>query len=188
MSLIKKVALIGVLLAMVGTGAFFYYWHSRALLEQGAIVDFDELRDTQSILDLFNTDRYWLLSNPHSSPERMLKYRTPRPYDPFYAGKLYIKVLREQGKFVGFVSYYKETFKDWRLLFVAVKPEMRGKHAAEKLMIYALKDMKKRGATRVILTTRTENFRAQTLYKRLGFTVFAWDFPPGYVDFEKKLQ
>ncbi len=189
MSLNKKVALlVAVLLATVGVGFIFYYRQPLALFERGGIVDFNESRDTQPILDLFNTDRYWLLSNPNSSPERMLKYRTPRPYDPFYAGKLYIKVLREQGKFVGFVSYYKETFKDWRLLFVAVKPDMRGKHAAEKLMKYALEDMKKLGATRVILTTRTENYRAQTLYKRIGFTVFAWDVPPGYVDFEKKLK
>ena len=109
MSLNKKVALlVAVLLATVGVGFIFYYRQPLALFERGGIVDFNESRDTQPILDLFNTDRYWLLSNPNSSPERMLKYRTPRPYDPFYAGKLYIKVLREQGKFVGFVSYYKE--------------------------------------------------------------------------------
>jgi ribosomal protein S18 acetylase RimI-like enzyme len=185
-SFITKLVLSVVIFAGVGAGIFVYYRYPNFQFSQGPIYDFDEARDTAPILELFKTDRYWLLANPNSSPEAMLKYRTPYPHDPFYSGKLHIKVLREQGVFIGFVSYYKETFKDWRLLFIAVKSEMRGKHEGEKLMNYALEDMKKLGASRVLLTTRTENFRGQKLYKRLGFTEYERD--DGYVQFEKKLK
>ncbi len=185
MSWIKKLVLVIAVFTGVGAGVFVYYKHPLFQRSQGPIYDFDESRDTQPILAIFKTDRYWLLANPETSPEAMLKYRTPHPQDPFYTGKLYIKVLRENNQFIGFVTYYKETFKDWRLLFLAIKPEMRGKHYGEKLMEYAFADMKKLGATKVILTTRTENFRAQKLYTRLGFTEYARD--DGYVHFEKKL-
>jgi ribosomal protein S18 acetylase RimI-like enzyme len=138
---------------------------------QGPISDFDDKRDTQEILKIFERDRYWLLMSEESSPEFMLKYRAPNPYEIQYLGRLHIKVCRENEKFVGFTAYYMKAPGFGFLLFLAVNPEFRGKERAyaEKLLKYALADMKRLGAEYVQLFTRTDNERAQKLYRRVGF-------------------
>jgi ribosomal protein S18 acetylase RimI-like enzyme len=134
------------------------------------IEDFNDVRDTQEILKIFERDRYWLLANEDYSPEFMLKYRAPNQ-DIKYMGRLHIKVLRELDKFVGFTAYYMKTPTHGFLLFLAVNPEFRGrdKGYAEKLLRYALGQLKNMGAEQVQLCTRTDNVRAQKLYRRVGF-------------------
>jgi ribosomal protein S18 acetylase RimI-like enzyme len=147
--------------------AGLWYWSHR----EGPIYDFDYKRDAQEILKIFERDRYWLLMSEDFSPEFMLKYRAPNPYEIQYLGRLHIKVLREKDQFAGFAAYYmKEAGLGW-LLFLDVNPDFRGKNkrCAEKLLKYALEDMKKMGAASVKLFTRTDNLRAQGLYRRVGF-------------------
>ena len=57
------------------------------------------------------------------------------------------------------------------LLFIDVNPEFRGKEQryAERLLRYAIDQMKMMGAASVELVTRTDNEPAQRLYKRVGF-------------------
>ena len=145
---------------------------------------YQDERDTM-ILDIFKTDRYWLVSSQDYDPEFMLKNRAPNKDDARYFGKLNIKVLYEKDEFVGFVAYYMKNFFIGQMLFIDVKSEFRGKGYAQQLMKYAIDDMKKMGATIISLVTRTSNESAQKLYKRLGFNVsFEED---GYVYFELKM-
>ena len=145
----------------------FWYWQHA----EGPIYDFDYKRDAQDIVKIFERDRYWLTMSPDYSPEFMMKYRAPNPHELQYLGRLHIKVWREQNKFVGFTAYYmQEPLLGW-LLFLDINPDFRGKdkRCAEKLLRYALEDMKKMGAESVKLFTRTDNIRAQRLYNRVGF-------------------
>ena len=112
----------------------------------------------------------------------MLKNRAPNMRDSRYFGKLNIKVLRENDQFIGFVAYYMKNFFIGQLLFLAVKPEFRGKGYAQKLMQYAIEDLKKQGATMITLVTRTSNVAAQAVYKKAGFHVSHEE--DGYVYFE----
>ena len=176
---VKKIGIISILFAAL-CGASFYYYYSP---EKGPIYDFNPVTDTQPILDIFDQNRYWLLSNPESSPAFMIKHRTPSE-DTRYFGALKIKVLREDGRLAGFITYYKQNPQDYQLLFLAVGHEFRGKHYAHMLAQYAIDDMIRMGATRIWLCTRVSNHAAQKIYKNLGFTEFFHD-PEGYLYFER---
>ena len=180
----KKI-ILALTLASIGGGVFYYFYSTKKQVEQGPIYDFDDGRDTQDILNLFKEYRYWLLASDDYSPEYALKHRSPK-MNPLYAGKLIIKVLREQGKFVGFVAYWKESPLRGQLLFLSIRPELRGKRHSEKLMRYALDDMKNMGIKKVWLVTRTSNLAAQKVYNRMGY--YETSRNNGYVYFEKVLE
>ncbi len=167
-------------LALLALGSWFW------LRSSGPIIDYDEKRDTQDILKIFERDRYWLLASEDYSPEFMLKYRAPNQ-DIKYLGRLHIKVMREQDKLVGFTAYYMKTPELGFLLFLDVNPEFRGKQKgyAEKLVKYVLEQLKKMGAQQVQLCTRTDNMRAQSLYNRVGFHEISRD--DGFMYFQYDL-
>jgi len=166
----KRVLLILCLVAVVGGVSQWYYWshQSAARISSAPITDFDDARDTQDILALFETNWHWLVASDDYSPAHMLKNRAPNE-NPLYKGKLSIKVLREKGVFVGFIAYYKKKPTEGFILFVAIKETFRGKRYAEQLMDYAMNDLKNQGVLTVWLITRLSNLRAQALYNRLGF-------------------
>jgi len=144
------------------------YYFSR---EKVIIHDFSPMRDTKPILNIFDKDWYWLVASSRQeySPAFTLKYRTPDK-DPKNFGKLIIKVLRDDDKFAGFSAYYKISFYEGKLLFVATDQAFRGKGYGEKLTRHAINDLFKRGCKVVKLVTRTNNIKARNLYKKIGFT------------------
>ncbi len=172
-----------VCVAVFGLGPGTWYMFTK---QTGPIYEFNYDRDRQPILDIFNQNWYWLISSDDYSPEFMMKYHAPNHYDPAYVGKLQIKVLREkiqnEDTFIGFVAYYLKKPTEGQLLFLAVRPEFRGKRYGEQLINYALADLKKRGAKVVKLVTRTTNENAQKLYTRVGFKETSRE--DGYVYFE----
>jgi ribosomal protein S18 acetylase RimI-like enzyme len=161
--------------SIIGTLSYFY------LGKQGPIYDFDDSRDTQDILKVFDRDRYWLLSSEDYSPEFMLKHRAPNQ-ELQYMGRLKIKVYRENDTFIGFTAYYLKNPETGCILFFAINPEFRGKEKgyAEKLMKYALGQIKKLGAQQVQLYVRSDNKRAQGFYKRIGFYETSITSGPGF--------
>ncbi len=164
-----KTVIVAISIA-VGAGIAHYHYSAR---EQGPIYTFQEKRDLEDMNALFVKDWY-CLSNREYARENIdfaLKTHSPNEYEPRYFGKMHIKVLREQGKLVGFVTYYMVNFYEGKVLFLAVNPEYRGKRYGEKLLRYAVDDLFSNGATVVRLVTRTANFSAQKLYKRFGFQV-----------------
>ncbi len=154
------------LIALVGGGAWYY-----SSIEWGPVYEFNDERDTQSILDLFKSDWYWLVADSpeYYSPEYMLKYRAPKQHDPMWERRMRIKVLREDDTFIGFAAYYMKSPTLGYLNFVAVKPELRGKKHATTLAKYAVDDMVKSGAEKIDVVTRPSNIAARKLYNRLDF-------------------
>jgi ribosomal protein S18 acetylase RimI-like enzyme len=166
MKLIKKLLLgIGIIVA-IGAGFSYYYFS----IPRGPIYEFNAQRDTKAIVDLFERERYWVTAVPDSSPEFILKYRMPHK-SPLYAGKLQIKVLRENNVFVGFITYYMDVLEKniGHIFIMAVESAFRGKSYGKKLLQFALNDLKSMGAKVVKLVTRTTNIPAQKLYTSAGF-------------------
>jgi len=180
-SLHKKLILIGILSAATVAGTVLYYYQTYKPAA-GQIVDFDYDRDAHFILDIFKTNWYWLVSSQDFSPEYVLKYRASSK-DPQHMGNLTIKLLYQDGEPVGFVAYYKKMFYVGFVLFLGVRPEFRSKGYGAQLLQYAVDDFKKRGVTTVRLVTRVENYAAQAVYKKVGFTETSRD--DTYVNFEK---
>lgn len=152
----------------VGAGIAHYYYSSS---EKGPIYTFQENRDLEDMISLFVKDWYWLSNREYAreNVEFNLKTNSPNEFEPRYFGKMRIKVLRENGKLIGFVTYYMVNFYEGKVLFLAVNPEYRGKRYGEKLLKYAVDDLFSQGATVVRLVTRTTNYSAQKLYLRFGF-------------------
>jgi ribosomal protein S18 acetylase RimI-like enzyme len=161
----KLVLFFSIALAACG-GTAVYYYHNHA--PQNGIYDFNPIRDTAPIMDIFNQNWYWLLASSESSPAFMLKHRT---YDanPIHFGSLHIKVLRENDKVAGFSAYYMETRLQGRLLFLAVGHDFRGKKYGRTLAVHAMQELFNMGADHVALWTRVSNLPAQKIYRELGF-------------------
>jgi ribosomal protein S18 acetylase RimI-like enzyme len=174
----KRIAVVVlVCIAIFGIGPGTWYYLTR---QTGPIYDFTYERDNQGIHDIFKTNWYWLIAdNNEYSPEFMMKYHAPNSYEPYYVGKLAIKVLRQpvEGKdtFVGFTSYYMTNEHTGKIQFVAVKQEFRGKGYGEQLTKYALNDLLKKGARTITILTRVNNEHALKIYTRLGFREIARD-------------
>lgn len=179
-----KVAAVLILLS-IGASVFYYYAPQPMFAQTGPITDFNDSRDTQDVLKLFEKDRYWLISSEDYDPAWALATRSPNKRDSRYFGKLNIKVLRENEQFVGFVAYYMKNFFLGQLLFLGINPDFRGKGYAQQLMKYAIEDMKKMGASMITLVTRTSNISAQAVYKKMGFTVTHEE--DGFVYFELRV-
>ncbi len=174
-----KISFIALLCALFcGVG---YYYHHYYMQEKGPIYEFDPQRDTQPILALFDQNWHWLIANEGSSPAFYLKYKTPDT-NPLYFGKLKIKVLRENNDLIGFVAYFMEYPDEWRLLFLAVDEKYRGKGYGTTLAQYAMSEMIKQGAKKIMLWTRLAN-PAQNIYKKLGF-VESYYTESGFIFYE----
>jgi ribosomal protein S18 acetylase RimI-like enzyme len=187
--LFKVIILIASLISVIGVE---YYRHQnyaepqQQQLQHASIYEYNESRDLESILKLFQDNWYWLIASlPEYSrdyAEYFFKYRSPNK-NPLYAGRLHIKILRKNNEFIGFTAYYKQNPQVGILLFLAVDSAFRGKGYGDQLARYAVDDLIRLGVKRVQLVTRTVNFAAQKIYKRLGFKEMYRD-DEGYVYFE----
>jgi len=180
---IGKIVTALVLCGLLVAGGYYIYV-PQASCKNERILSFDDARDTQEIIDIFEKDRYWLTAVENDTIAFKLKNRTPSS-DPRYFGTLHIKVLHEECKFAGFIAYYMQNFFVGRILFLDVKPEFRGKKLAQELVRYAIDDLKHLGATMITLVTRTTNDAAQAVYKKAGFAVSYEE--EGFVYFELKV-
>src|SRR3990167_1959367 len=147
------------------------------------IKNFDDSRDRQFILDMFQKNWYWLVENPDFSPEFMMDHMSPNK-KPESFGKEQIKVLFKDSQPIGFATYNKEKFYKGYVHFLLIDEKYRGKRYAEQLMRYALNDLFSQGIEKVWLNTRENNKAARTLYERLGFKYFKPYEAPGFVFFE----
>lgn len=162
----KLVALLLGLTVLIAGG--YIYLHSGN--DTARIYEMELVRDAEDIKTLMKHDWYWLIASKEYDLDFMLTQRAAMKKDPRYIGKLDIKVLRAQdNSFIGFVAYYPESFYVGRVLFLAVRPEYRGKRYAQKLLDYAVNQLQEKGALFVRLVTRTDNLRAQAVYTRAGF-------------------
>lgn len=174
-------ALIAGLLA-VGGGVLWYQNQTSY-----DIRDYNMEKDRPFIMTLFDKDWYWLSGyrREDSNPDTFLVHRSPFP-DPYWYGKLIIKVMYEKNNPVGFVAYFVQSFYEGKILFIDVAPQARRKKYGRILLDYGIDDLKKQGVSVVRLTTRPQNIPAQALYKKAGFKEHARDAT--YVHFEKQLR
>lgn len=157
---------MAVVVLMAAGGAYWYYRHA-----QSPIRPYEASRDRAFIIDLFNKNWYWLLSDysPDYNVGFMLDHKAPTTKDMSEAGKLLIHTYLSDGKPAGFVTFYEDDLKIGRILFLGVSEEYRKKGYARELMEFAINELKKRGMLAIRMYTRTDNTRARKLYESLGF-------------------
>lgn len=136
-----------------------------------SIAEYVPWRDRAALLEMINKDWYWLIAQGRDeySPEARIDKRSPSD-DPHDEGLLSLKVMRVDKKTVGFVAYYLKKFYEGVILFLDVASEYRHKGHGERLLRFAVDDLKSNGARVVRLVTRVDNESAQRLYLRTGFS------------------
>ncbi len=157
---------LGLLILSVGIPLTYKYVQTR----QTGIYDFDAKREMPFILDMFTKNWYWFIpeSTPYFDVESTFKYRSPTS-NAQGAGTVSVKVYRDHGQPRAFIAYYLKKFYEGFIWFVGVDEKYRGLGYAQKLLAYALDDLKRQGATYVWLLTRANNHPAQHIYLKAGF-------------------
>lgn len=168
MNLVKKfgkhIALLSLLAGgMLGLSYYFYQPNVET-----KIVPFDEKRDTQFVVDLFNRNVYWLWTGDGDYNINHLLSEGTSVFEPDPYEKEHIKMLYVNDRPVGFITYAKTKFYQGKIRLLSVSENLRGKGYGLKLLQHALNDLIARGCTHIYLITRTTN-PAQNLYKKAGF-------------------
>lgn len=184
--------LIKYILTAALIGVLGYYGWSYMQKKSSVVEDVVFDRDYKQIDDLFHQgdNWYWMICNAHRdsySIEYMLRHKSSCQYPPTVRhNDLVTKVYREEDKVVGFCAYYPHSQYVWQFLFLIVDQDYRGKGIAKKLLQYAVEDMVRRGAIKIVLYTRLDNLKAQNLYKQFGFKQFHGDEEGIWLSWYKK--
>src|SRR3990167_7170389 len=129
------------------------------------------------ILKSFKTDWYWLI------PDGGIY--NPLSLLPEYNGQDTIKILLNNDKPAGYITYKMQNTIIGFIHFLYINKANRGKGYAKKLLQHAIADLKSQGAKVITLMTRTNNIGAQKVYKQLGFKEKPLD--EKYIDFVLKV-
>lgn len=180
----KKNILIGASVVLtLGAIAVGLFWSSRPTCDD--VLPYASERDRSAIIKLFTNNWYWLI--PEETPfsvEYFLDHKTP-DQNGTEDNISSIFVYCKDNKTVGMISFYPMSFYRARLHFIIVDKDYRGRGISDKLMRFALDQMKDRQFTKVELITRVDNIPAQNLYNRFGFKEFYRD--NRFVRYEKEL-
>jgi len=169
------------LLATLGTTVLY-----QKIYYENNIQDYKPSRDRQFILDIFKNNWYWLTANDSLSPEKVLDTSSLSYPDGSRKAGLTIKVYLENNQPTGFVAYYKKKLYQGCVQFIGVDEKYRGKGYAQKLLSYALDDLKHMGCIKVRMLTRMSNLSARAVYTKLGFKKLWSD--EGFIMYEKNLD
>lgn len=150
------------------------------------IRDFDYDKDHQAIDDLFHKgdNFYWMVATEGGFPysiDFMLRYNTSSQFEK--KRDMIMKVAVMDGSIAAFFAYHPLSGRTWKLLFLLVDQDFRRQGIAKKILKYAVDDMLNRGALRIDLGTRDNNFKAQSLYKNFGFKFIDTDPASHFVHF-----
>ena len=182
---IKRVVLIVGISIAVGV-MYHNKMHRPIVCVIDGVQDYDPARDKQQIIDLFNTDYYWLTVNTDYDLDHMLDTHSPNLYETRYFGTMPIKVIREDRQVVAWCAYYMRSMYEGKFLFMSVHPDYRKKGFGRKLTQFAECDLARQGAYKMTLATRTSNKAARIAYDRMGFILTGES--DGFVHYEKKLK
>lgn len=167
-----KVWRYSILIGIIAVSASFWWGYTyRDTYHDTQIVRYYADRDRESILQLFDENWEWLVAQ--SPQEYSAAYRidnkapSKKPTD---INTLSIDVFRSDEVTAGFVAYYMNTSYKGTVLFLAVHNAYRGRGIARRLLTHSVDQLKRRGVSYIDLVTRTDNYAAQRLYERAGFT------------------
>lgn len=136
-------------------------------------------RDTADLLHIFAEDAYWVDARPKQSAlasfAKELEHFDHPEWKSTHEGPMQWWVYRCGSQTVGFVSFYMIDADRGRILYLGVDREYRQRGIGRILMREAIESLTKQGAKTIILATRIENFRAQNLYRQLGFSTMSND-------------
>jgi len=169
------------ILTVVGTTVLY-----KKIYYENNIQDYKPSRDREFILNLFKNNWYWLTANDSLKPEKILDSLSLFYPDGSHKADITIKVNLENNQPTGFIAYYKKKLYQGYVQFMAVDEKYRGKGYAQKLLSYAIEDLKNRDCIKVRMLTRMSNLPARAVYTKLGFKK-RWSNEE-FIEYEKNLD
>jgi ribosomal protein S18 acetylase RimI-like enzyme len=163
----RHIALLSLLALIAAAGLFI--WRDDQLSRTSAIIrPFNADKDLAILSKLINANKFLLSERPDFPTEKFLLWRAPE-LNPARKGQARIDVIEAEGVPAGFISFYRQSATAGFIWLLAVDERYRGRGMGEDLMLHALRELKRQGATHVTLSTRTFNKAALKLYYKLGF-------------------
>lgn len=142
------------------------------LFAQPHVVEFNQKLDTSALTDLIKSEWTKLFPTPYydqSIVSAMLINK--RPGDITHSTKqLTIKVLHEDQKIVGFITYYFINNIILHIELLAIHSNFRAKGYGKFLINWVINEAKNQGAKAAELYVYNTNPKAIEFYKCLGFT------------------
>lgn len=160
--------LAAVVLALVGFGACRYY----RCTGEDPIQVYQPARDRYALEQIFEQNWYWLINVPYKEALASFTDDLDKAVSVTERQKPDARqwiIFREDGIVKGFAVYYIKKPGVGKILFLAVDERYRGHGAAQRLIKRALDALSAAGCGVIEIIVRVENFRAQNLYRKVGF-------------------
>ncbi len=159
----------GISFVLVAAGGL-WWWQSRVSC---VVIEYQRPRDFDDVVRIFAEDSYWLDARP-AKDARMafvneLNHVEHPEWKPTHEGPMQWRIARCGSKTVGFISFYSRGNARARILYLGVDKDYRKQGLGRDLMKAAIAALESQGVREIIIATRIENFRAQNLYRQLGF-------------------
>ncbi len=140
---------------------------------QTYIVDFEAQKHLAQVMALVESEKdLAFIDYNKKNLEKMLL--NANPYNlPFYNNRLRIKLLHENEKIVGIITYSQLLWIMRHIGILVVDKEFRGKGYAKQLLEFAARDNAKENALMIMGQALSSNVHAIEIYKKLGAKVHA---------------
>ena len=137
------------------------------------ITDFNSNSDSEQVETLVKAEWPKLFLQPKYDQmviNKMFYHR--HPGNIVYQEKiLTIKILRDNDKVAGFITYYQPNLTTGSIELLAIDKEYRGKGYGKKLIEYVINECTAKGLEKVQLYVYPTNQHALAIYKHLGFYI-----------------
>lgn len=162
-------SIFGIILGLAGAQAPAMESKDPAnLIKLLEIAHFNQERDIADISQIFKGDWQRLEANRPFNQDLINTLLEPWKGDSNISK--WRMVLRHEGKTIAFVTYYYRTAEKWGSFEVGgIAPEYRGKGLASHYFPLIIKELKEKGANRILLYVKKDNEVALSLYKKFGF-------------------
>jgi ribosomal protein S18 acetylase RimI-like enzyme len=167
----KYIVLFAALFSII-IAAFFLKVRFRGKKENLVVIRTYEKNDQKAVLNMLYDNWFWLIEGECRKEDYDFKKQLDeKRTDSCNGEELNIKVITVDGMVAGYSTYHRY-FDDKiiKIQFLCIEKKYRRMHLAEKLVKNVIEEIfSKDEVEMIILTTRSENIRAQNLYKKLGF-------------------
>ncbi len=160
-------------LAIISPILWFQYVNKSQNFIEG-VSDY-EPTDKPEAVKFFNEDHYLLSRSDLYDMHHLFDTRSPNLFLPEYFGKVSIKVVRENDKLAGWISYYKKNQYEGIIHILVVGKKYRKKGYAKKLIKTAEQDLGDRGIVKIKIAVRLCNDAALKLYEYMGYKKVNFD-------------
>lgn len=160
--------LIAAFAGLLILGGGYWYFVGR----NNAVQDYLPARDRSALEAIFEQNYYWMINIPYKEALEDFGHDLDGVEHKNGGDKTstyHWLVYRENGVVKGFATYFFKPGDIGKILFLAVDEKFRGAGCAKRLMQRTIERLEQGGAKVIEIVVRTENYRAQNLYRKLGF-------------------